>query len=224
MVAEAREQLRAEYALSGQTLTLLAGHPVHVEPWETALLRAYPELRWGPVPVFQAFVAYTAGLDDRNAAVLASQRGPEYVLRRIGEVDRHHPMFDSPAHMLALLCHFESVAVDGEWQVLRRTVNRCGDAVTVARERLAYGQYSALPPVAGDGLLVARFTDLDQLPTDRLRTLLFKPEPLTFRGDRRTRRRSGASFVDTRPIPMPSTCPTAWAGTRASSPHSPRRS
>lgn len=184
LVAAAREQLRGEYALSGQTLELLRGHTVHVEPWETALLWAYPELRWGPVPVFQAIVAYTAGLDDRNAELLASAQAPEFILAQVATLDGHHPMFESPAHMLALVCHYESVAVDGAWQVLRRGEDRCGDPVPAGGERLAYGAYSTAPPVAGDQVLVARFTELDPLPGDRLRTLLLKPSPLILRGAR----------------------------------------
>ncbi|MDP8928631.1 MAG: hypothetical protein M3O70_08685 [Actinomycetota bacterium] len=182
VVAQARERMRREYGLSGEAIALLSGRTVHVQPWETALLWAYPEFRWGPVPIFQSYVAYTAELDQRNAELLASPDAPEFVLQEVAYVDGRNQLFDPPAHMLALVCHYEQVRDDGRWQVLERVDNRCGAPEAAGRESLPYGNYSDTPQVDGGELLVARFHRLDAQPWDRLRGFVLKPRTLNFRG------------------------------------------
>ncbi|MFN2556620.1 MAG: hypothetical protein ABR592_07065 [Nitriliruptorales bacterium] len=183
LVADARERMRREYGLSGETIALLHGRTVHVEPWETALLWAYPEFRWRPVPVFQSFVAYTSELDARNAVALLSPDAPEFVLQEATYIDGRNPLFDPPGHKLALVCHYEQVRDDGRFQLLQRVGDRCGQPEPAGRERLSYGGYSDTPQVASDELLVARFYRVDPQPWDRLRGIVLKPRTLTFRGD-----------------------------------------
>ena len=43
-------------------------------PIETSLIFGFPEFRWRPLPVFQAYVTYTPALDELNADLLRSAR------------------------------------------------------------------------------------------------------------------------------------------------------
>ena len=71
---------RRRYSVPSSMLRLLRGKTVHVDPFETAAVAAYG-LRWRPLPIVQAYSAYTSALDDRNADFLASRAAPERILR-----------------------------------------------------------------------------------------------------------------------------------------------
>ena len=73
-------------ALRTATLTLLEGHSVAVEPAEDSVVYAYPQLRWDPEPVLQAYTAYTTYLDHLDAAFLASSHAPQRILYQTGWV------------------------------------------------------------------------------------------------------------------------------------------
>ncbi|MGI8807722.1 MAG: hypothetical protein ACR2KK_07770 [Acidimicrobiales bacterium] len=189
-VDKARAALRRSYDLAPATLAALAGRTVHVRPWEASVAWAYPELRWKPVPVFQEYSAYTAGLDHRNAAFLAGPSGPERVLTEQETVDLRNPDWDSPAAVVALVCHYRELAVQARWQVLGRIEDRCGAEEPLGTVLARVGDVVTVPDTGGrDVLVVARIRGLDASPLYGLRSTLWRLPPvhLTLDGGRRFR-------------------------------------
>ena len=146
-IVAARQRVAATYALEPKIFDALKGHPAHVDPYELNILWAY-RLPWKPVPVFQSYAAYTAGLDERNAEAFASAAdGPERVLRHNAvPVDGRNAAWESPAAMRAMLCHFRVAVASPQWHVLRRVPNRCGAPRLLRDTRARMGQEIAVPP------------------------------------------------------------------------------
>ncbi len=172
-----REALRLAYPVPPAVLRALRGRTVHVDPWDIALVYAYPELRWRPPPVFQSYSAYTTELDRLNADFLV-RRGPEYVLRREAAIGGRLPRFESPGYVLALICRYREVARFGAWQVLRRGPDRCGAPEPVATARAPFGTSTPVPRVGPRDILAARIELLDEPLVQRARGLLFKSSPI----------------------------------------------
>lgn len=174
-VDRARAQLQRRYALSPTTLAALAGHSVHIYPMEAGVAWAYPQLDWQPLPVFQAYTAYTAGLDAANAAMLSGPNAPERILASAVAIDGRDPGWESPAARLAMACHYTELGIDGRWQVLARVPNRCGPAQSLGTVDIVAGQAIPVPtPVGPDELVVARIDGLDTPLAYRVRSQLSK--------------------------------------------------
>ena len=75
--AKARKQVLGHGdALPPWLVTALTGRTVAAEPYEDSITFAYPQLRWDPEPVLQAYSAYTGYLDHLDASFLSSARAP----------------------------------------------------------------------------------------------------------------------------------------------------
>jgi hypothetical protein len=143
-------ELRGRYKLDPTVLSAVAGHTVHIDPYEIGVALAYPEFRWSPLPIFQPYSAYTPTLDELDAARLRSPQAPDRILRqyrsttltdslraeigrpiREGEtfpftVDGRFRWFDAPATTLETFCRYRQIGASGAWQVLARTSASCG--------------------------------------------------------------------------------------------------
>ena len=82
-----RAQLQRRYRIDPTMLASLDGLSVHVDPYLTSTVYAYPEMEWSPLPVFQSYAVYTSGLDERNASVLRSEDAPQRILRSFRSAD-----------------------------------------------------------------------------------------------------------------------------------------
>ena len=180
-VASARRAQRDEYALDPATLAALQGKTVHVDPWETSVMWAYPELRWQPLPAFQSTVASTSALDRENADVLAGPAAPERILREVpGGRDGRNPDFESPAATMAMLCNYRELATSDRWQVLGRAQPRCGAAAPAGSARVKPGAWVDVPASgAGAELVFARVRGVDASLLAPVVALLYKA-PETF--------------------------------------------
>jgi hypothetical protein len=191
--------MAGSYALDPKTRRLLGDNPVDVQPWEAGIAWAY-DLDWRPVPVFQAYQAYTSDLDQRNADALASDGGPRRVLRHLNEgghtltpssvegrpraelqdanslsVDRRYGAYDAPAAAVAMLCHFEALRTTLTYQVLRRVPDRCGEPRRLVSRTAEYGEPIEVPRGRGrDDVVIARVHGLEPTGVERLRTFLFR--------------------------------------------------
>ena len=177
LVDAGRERLRDQYDLDPAILAELRTGDVHIDPWEALMVWAY-DLDWDPLPVFQAYAAYTDDLDSRNAEALASPEGPEFVLRRrttpdsaIGTVDFRYGAFDEPATVRAMLCNFRATRSDDEYQLLERSEDRCGTAREFGPIDVEFNVPIPVPRVGDDELLFARV--IDDVPS-RLRSFVYK--------------------------------------------------
>ena len=177
LVDEGRARLREQYDLDPAMLAELQTGDVHIDPWEALMVWAY-DLEWDPLPVFQAYAAYTDDLDNRNADALADPDGPEFVLRRrtsdegaIGTIDFRYGAFDEPATVRTMLCNFRPIRSDDEYQLLERAEDRCGDAREVAEMDVDFNVPVAVPEVGPDELLFARVIGGE---SSRLRSFVYK--------------------------------------------------
>jgi len=182
-----RDQLRAQYKLEPEILTALAGSTVHVDPSETAVMAAYPDLRWRPEPVFQAYSAYTSQLDELNAAALRSDDAPARILRQ-GEVsltnssrsvpvtiDGRYRWFDAPTAMLETFCRYDEIAANQRWEVLAPAARRCGTPEPLATVSAKPGQVVTVPgDLRADRIVIVRVHGIDDSLLDRVLTTVYK--------------------------------------------------
>jgi hypothetical protein len=174
-IASSRAEMIADYGLDRRTLELLEGSSVHVDPAEVGVVWAH-ELDWRPLPVYQPYVAWTEELDRRNAEALGSARAPERILRRAANPLGRFPGFESPAAMIEMLCRYELLRAQGEWQVLGRVPNRCGPPRPIGSAEGTYGEPIPVPKAAPDDLVFARVDGVQVSGLERLEALLHRAE------------------------------------------------
>ncbi len=177
---DAREQSRLAmqlaYQLDPAIVRRIGDEPVDVRPWETGLVWAYG-LNWRPLPVTQDYEAYTPYLDERNAAALAADDGPRYVLRhlatgdgRVG-LDGRFTSFDAPAETRTLLCDFHPVVTTASYELLERGPDRCGAPRPVAEMTVDYGEAIHVPRARPGEAMFARIDGAGASGVEALRTL-----------------------------------------------------
>jgi len=146
-IAAARDERAAFEEFDGRFLDAIGDRTVHVEPTDAGLVWAQG-LRWKPLPVFQSYSAYTADLDDRNADMARSREGPEVIMREATVTfDNRVAAFESPAAIVAMLCHFRPGAGPyGRWLLLERSAPRCGPEKPLKTVDAKLGEHVAVPP------------------------------------------------------------------------------
>ncbi len=173
--AEAREGMRAQYAVEPVVLAALEGSTVHVDPYDTSAVWAY-DLHWAPVPVFQTYAAFTPALDALNARALDGPGAPERILQAAhGSIDGRFTPWESPRYTRAKLCGYRPELVTEAWQVLAKSPDRCGAPEPLGAVEVPPGDTVQVPrPTTPDRAVFARLA----LPTgaaDRLLGAVFKP-------------------------------------------------
>lgn len=156
-------------------LSVVAKRTVAVGPAELSYAWAY-HLRWRPLPVLEAYAAYTHRLDEADRGFLASGRAPARILRHVPETaDDRNPQFDAPAAMIELLCRYRQVAAEGQWQALARVPDRCGRSRRLGLVSASTGQPVAVPsPPGAPGLVVVRIHGLEVSGLERVRTFFYR--------------------------------------------------
>jgi hypothetical protein len=150
----ATEQALAPDQLPPEFLPYVSGKRVSAYPWEIAMIRAN-HLKWQPLPVFQAYSAYTPALDQLNAAKLEEPGGPEEILLTWNDIDGRHPFYETPRSWLALLNWYDIQLKSPHLYLLhRRSTQRFGPEAPIGTVTAQWGQRIALPPVADDEALI----------------------------------------------------------------------
>ena len=170
-----RSDLAAAHGLDPETLALLEGHSVHVDPSEASAVWAN-ELEWNPLPIFQPYIAWTEELDRINAEEMASPDGPDRILRQNLNALGHFPAYESPSAMLAMLCNFEPLRTTERWQVLGRVPDRCGEPVPLGSAEAAYGERVTVPEAPPGSLVFARVDGVVDTGLRRLTGLFTRPQ------------------------------------------------
>ena len=168
------------------------GIPAHIDPVDAGLAWSQ-RLPWRPLPVFQSYTAYTRHLDDLNADALRSRDGPPQVVREKGissTIDGRNPSWESPAAMLAMLCHFRATHTAEHWQRLVRSAPRCGKERLLRVTKAKLGAPAPIPPAPDAGSVV--FVRIDGIAVgglEKIRTALYRAKlrMLTFDGNRSVR-------------------------------------
>lgn len=84
-------------------LALIGDETVTVYPMELSVA-AYNDIRFVPMPIFQAYTTYTAKLDERNAAFFEDAgTAPRYILFSCYSIDGRYPLWETPETMRAIL-------------------------------------------------------------------------------------------------------------------------
>jgi hypothetical protein len=174
--------IRAAYAVPPSILHRLGGRSVAIEPWEIGVAWAYG-LNWKPLPVIQDYSVYTPALDRLNAAALSGD-GPQMMLRQdlrggmlwtIASVNSRYPAWDGPAAKLALLCNYREVESQGEWQLLKKTADRCGPVRPLRTARTETGAAISVPRApAADEIVFARIDGLEPDLAESIKTLAYR--------------------------------------------------
>lgn len=186
-LAKARADMRAGYAMPDEVRAATGSAPTAIEGYEITAAWAY-EMDWHPLPVIQAYSAYTASLDSLNAAAMASPEGPARIVWRQGvpTIAGTREDGESPETTLAFLCNFRFVVTEQAWWVYRRGSHRCGEARPLGKSvRARPGEWVQVPVAPrSDGIVVARVDA--QLPLrQRLLALVVAPRAsawITLRG------------------------------------------
>jgi len=142
------------------------------------------DLDWSPLPVFQNYSAYTAELDQLNADRIASDQGPERILRQnpaqglsqypTRTIDRRYPAWDPPAQALATLCNFAPLQTTGHWQLLGRVPDRCGVPELLDSVESSYGESVPVPQAPRGEVVLVRIHGAEVDGLESLRSLLYR--------------------------------------------------
>jgi hypothetical protein len=175
-IATARTRRAALEQLDPRFTAAIGRGTVHVYPYDAGLVWAQ-RLRWRPLPVFQAYSAYTADLDRRNATMVRSASGPDFILyERAIAFDGRDPAFESPEAISAMLCHFRAaVGPFGRWLLLRRAPDRCGAERSLTTVRAKLGERVPIPAAPGpDSVVLVRIDGIQVGGVEKLRTALYR--------------------------------------------------
>jgi hypothetical protein len=155
---EAAAAAKSNYALPAAIISSTKGHPVSVDPWEATLAWAY-DFNWHPVPIFQAYSAYTATLDQVNADAILAAPHDQVVIRGLpAAFDGRNPMWETPRYLLALACNYVIGPSDDKWMTLRKSDQRCSGLSEETMMRVDARHPIILPVVRAGQILVGHFT------------------------------------------------------------------
>ncbi len=174
--------LRGQYGLPPEAITLLEGQTVDIQPWEAAVAYAYPEVRWRPQPVFQAYAAYTPFLDRQNADLLAGENAPDRILWLTApetplSIDGRSLWFDSPMAKIQMICRYVPLATEAGWQVLGRVANRCGPPIAVGSVTSEAAAVVDVPHGLPPGILTVQISGMGRDLVSQLVTLAYRAPP-----------------------------------------------
>jgi hypothetical protein len=180
-IAEERNTLRTTLGVPEGVLAAMAGKTVNVEPWETTVVWAY-ELDWKPLPVFQNYPDYTEKLDHLDAAVAEDADGPEVLLRQIPEGSAGRPIFferqpvwDPPEQGFVEFCNFVPTLTEGEWQVLSRIPDRCGEPKLAETVTVDEGETVHIPKAGKNEAVIMRIHGMKIGGIEKFTSLFVRP-------------------------------------------------
>jgi hypothetical protein len=180
---EQRASLQATYDLDPETLALLRGRSVAIDPWEISVAWAY-ELDWSPLPVFQNYSAYTRKLDELNAETVENPDGPEVILRQnpggpgpwgARSNEGRLPAWDPPLQNEAITCNFVPVHTTLSWQVLGRVENRCLEPELISEGTAQAGEEIEIPQSGPNAFVVLDLSGAGIEGFEKLKSMLWKP-------------------------------------------------
>jgi hypothetical protein len=185
LVDQSRAGLQEAYQLDPETLALLEGKRVTVDPWEIEVAWAYG-LDWSPLPVIQNYTAYTQKLDRINSeAVEDAADGPQMILRQnpggtaplagARSFQNRMPAWDPPEQNFKIVCNFVPVHTTETWQVLERVPDRCGPQVLIGEAEASSGEPVQVPQAKRGELVLMKIEGAKVEGAEKLRSLLWRP-------------------------------------------------
>jgi hypothetical protein len=92
------------------------------------------DLNYCPRPIFQSYMAYNTPLARMNEQFYFSKAGPEYVLFRLGPIDRRYGPLEDGAVLRDLLINYEPIEGENQFLLLKQKVARSIPKLTLLRE------------------------------------------------------------------------------------------
>jgi hypothetical protein len=175
VLADSRAATRAKLGIDTASLNMLKGHTVDVEPSETSAIWAY-DLKWRPQPLIQSYLAVDHALDRFNGRGL-TQHGAERILRGREQfaIDDKHPAYLAPESYLVLVCRYRQLRVSGDWEVLGRANDRCGESRPLGSVSARAGEAVPVPAAPGPRYVVYARIQINKTLKQRLASLALKP-------------------------------------------------
>ncbi|MEH3053342.1 MAG: hypothetical protein PGN13_04940 [Patulibacter minatonensis] len=172
---QGKRNVQAADAMSPTTVEGLRGHSVAVWPWEVAAAWAY-DLDWRPLPVFQAYQAYSTPLDRINRDRIASADAPDRILLNgVASIDGRSIAFDGPATTRQLLCRYRPLQPqDGQWVVLSLVHPPCSAPRRLSTQRADWGEQLTVPKPPRDGIVSMIVHGAAPEGAEKLRTTLYR--------------------------------------------------
>jgi hypothetical protein len=159
--------------------TRLQGITVDALPAETAVIAANA-LRWKPLPVFQAYTAYTPALDRLNRDALVAH-GADAIVYEYTTIDGRLPFGDMPATTRELVCRYRPATT--EWTMLppraflpifRSPRARCDEASAGAATQPELNKPIVIPEPASNAEFIVAAFDVRPTFLAKLRTVLWR--------------------------------------------------
>lgn len=145
------ESKRIEQPVEGvmipqDVLELIGNETVTVYPMELSVA-AYNNIRFVPMPVFQAYTIYTAKLDEHNAKFFEdADISPKYILFSCYSIDGRYPLWETPETIRAILENY-TIAKRPDW-CLPRPFGGEGTAPVLILRRRERARVLELQPCA----------------------------------------------------------------------------
>ena len=159
---DATRQALAPDRLPSEFLPHMIDKRVSAYPWEIAMIRAN-HLRWQPLPVIQAYSAYTPALDLLNAQALETASGPEEILLSLQTIDGRVPFFETPLSWRTLLSWYDLQDESPKLDLLtRRSIPRFSNATPIAGDNVAHWDRRITLPTVGDDELLMMGADIEE--------------------------------------------------------------
>lgn len=95
-----------------------------VYPWELSYGANYKNFK--PMPVIQAYTAYTSWLDDKNSSFFSSTAAPECLIFSSRTIDGRFAFLESPATFYSIISNYEPVLKDNNslfQYILKKRIN-----------------------------------------------------------------------------------------------------
>jgi hypothetical protein len=141
------------------------------------------QLQWRPRPIFQSYSAYTAPLQEANAAFLRSDARPEYLMLVINPIDGRLPSSEDAPALIEILQHYHPVLIEkGILLVKKNTPSRTSrenpdDSFPIRLDVHAhFGETIAIDTVTDTYQTLS--VGIRMTPWGRLRSVFFRPASL----------------------------------------------
>jgi hypothetical protein len=173
--AELGQQVRDYYQLGPDAVPV--GPTTDVLPWDIQVAYGY-SLNWRPRSVLQSYQAYTAYLDQLDAAHFTGAAAPNRVLLAFRSIDGRYPLFDEPAVVRALYDDYDVLGQNRDFLILQRKAAATPSPLrTIGSVRAHLGDVVPVPSLPGGAMLYAGIR-VPYSPWGRGMALLFQPSEL----------------------------------------------
>ena len=162
--------LKSQFAIPQAMIDAIGRKTVSIWPVDIGIVQAY-SLNWDPLPVLDAYAAYTTELDDMDARKLTGSTAPEFVLWRSMPLDSRNALDYEPAVTRMFMEEYRPVGGpmmggEGSWILLQRKDDAPKPIVQLDTANAKVNSWIPVPRADGNHLVFARINISDSLHED----------------------------------------------------------